>query len=260
MNIFQYNAAAWDKQVELGENKWTQPVSPQQISLARRGEFSLVLTPSLPVPRDWFPTAFEGVDLLGLASGGGQQMPILAALGANVTSFDASAKQLGQDQLVADREGLTIRTQQGDAADLTCFPDQSFDFIFHPCSNCFMPSLQPVWNEAYRVLRKGGTLISGFHNGFLFLFDRIKDENEGVLEVRHSLPYSDLEDLPPEELQQFRDRDEAIEFGHTLDQQIGGQIEAGFAITGFYEDRWSDEASTLNKHCSLFIATKAVKI
>ncbi len=259
MEIIEYNSKAWDAEVAGGENEWTQAVSSEEIEKARKGEFSIILTPNLPVPRDWFPDDFTGVDVLGLASGGGQQMPILAALGANVTSFDNSRKQLEQDQFVAERDGLKIKTEQGDAADLSRFADESFDLIWHPCSNCFMPELEPVWNEAFRVLRKGGTLLAGFHNGFLFIFDRIKDYEQGTLEVRHSLPYSDLEDLTEEERQAFIKNNEPLEFGHTLDQQIGGQIKVGFVITGFFEDYWSDEATALNKHCPTFIATKALK-
>ena len=259
-NIIEYNSKAWDKEVAGGESEWTQPVSSEEIEKARKGEFSIVLTPLKAVPRDWFPENFAGVDVLGLASGGGQQMPILAALGANVTSFDNSRKQLEQDEFVAARDNLEIKTEQGDAADLSRFADESFDFIWHPVSNCFMPELQPVWNEAARVLRKGGTLLAGFHNPVMYIIDRIKDYEEGILEIKHSLPYSDLTHLTGEELKRFTDKDEPLEFGHTLEQQIGGQITAGFAITGFFEDYWSDEATALNKYTSTFIATKAVKI
>lgn len=259
MEIIEYNSKAWDKEVSGGENPWTRPVSSAEIKKARNGEISIVLTPNLAVPRDWFPAELKGIDILGLASGGGQQMPILAASGARVTSFDNSAKQLEQDLLVANRDGLEITTEQGDAADLSRFADESFDLIWHPCSNCFMPDLEPVWREAFRVLRPGGSMLSGFHNGFMFIFDRMKDDNEGVLEVRHSLPYSDLRDLSEEERRRFIERQEPLEFGHTLDQQIGGQIKAGFHINGFFEDYWSDEATALNKHCPTFIATRAVK-
>ena len=260
MNIQKYNSVAWDKEVEGGNSEWTQPVNSKEIEKARNGEFSIILTPNIPVPRDWFPNDFKGLDILCLASGGGQQVPILSALGANVTSFDNSAKQLEQDEFVAKREGLDIKLEKGDAADLSRFEDESFDFIWHPCSNCFMPELQPVWNEAYRVLRKGGTMLAGFHNSFMFIFDRFKDEEEKILEVKYSLPYSDVEDLSKEELKIFTDKNEPLEYGHTLEQQIGGQIKAGFAITGFFEDYWSDEATTLNKYCPTFIATKAYKM
>lgn len=257
MDIVKYNSEAWDKEVESGENPWTLPVSREVIEEARNGRFSVLLTNNKPVPRDWFPVSFDGVDLLCLASGGGQQGPVFAAMGANVTVFDNSQGQLSKDAFVAEREGLKIRTEKGDAADLSRFEDGTFDLIFHPCSNCFMPDIEPVWNEAYRVLRTGGDLLSGFHNGFYFIFDQIKADRDGVLEVKNSLPYSDIDDLSEEDLAYFVKDGEPLEYGHTLDQQIGGQVRAGFAITGFYED--SDHGSAISKYCGVLAATRAHK-
>ncbi|HUF03333.1 MAG TPA: class I SAM-dependent methyltransferase [Aridibacter sp.] len=257
MDIVEYNSGAWDREVETGENIWTIPVGPEVIEEARNGRFKVLLTNNMAVPRDWFPESFEGVNLLCLASGGGQQGPVFAALGANVTVFDNSAAQLEKDRFVAEREGLEIRLEKGDAADLSRFEDDSFDLIFHPVSNCFMPDIQPVWHEAYRVLRMGGDLLAGFHNGFFYIFDQIKADSEGVLEVKNPLPYSDLHDLSEEDLKYFMKDGEPLEYGHTLDQQIGGQVRAGFAINGFYED--SDHGSPLSKFSPIFAATRAHK-
>ncbi len=41
---------------------------------------------------------------------------------------------------------------------------RSFDFIFHPFSNGYVDNVLPVWREAYRVLKPGGTMIAGFIN------------------------------------------------------------------------------------------------
>ncbi len=257
MNFREYNSRAWDAAVDSG-NMWSVPVSPEEIERARHGDWEIILTPLIATPRDWFGEV-RGKDILCLASGGGQQAPILAAAGANVTSFDNSARQLEQDKFVAEREGLEIRLEQGDAADLSRFADGSFDLIFHPCSNCFMEKLDPIWRECYRVLRPGGALLSGFNQPFIYIFDRYAEDNEGVLQVRHKLPYADISDLTEAELQDMFDKKEAIEWSHTLDEQIGGQLAAGFLIAGFYEDWWSDEARLLNKHAPTFISTKAVK-
>ena len=105
MDIRSYNRDAWNKEVAGGESRWTQPVSPEVIAKARQGEFSILLTENIPVPQRWFPP-LKGADVLGLASGGGQQGPVLAAAGANVTVFDNSPAQLKQDQFVAEREAL----------------------------------------------------------------------------------------------------------------------------------------------------------
>src|SRR5512140_2410658 len=149
MNILEHNRRAWDREVEQG-NPWTVPVGPGEIAAARKGDWNIVLTPTKPVPHAWLPE-LPGKRLLCLASGGGQQGPVLAAAGAHVTVLDNSPRQLDRDRMVADREGLDIKTVEGDMADLHMFADGSFDYIVHPVSNVFAPDVLAVWHEAYRV-------------------------------------------------------------------------------------------------------------
>jgi SAM-dependent methyltransferase len=260
MNVQKYNSAAWDKEVERGI-EWSIPVSSEMIEQARRGNWSVVLTPVIPVPRKWFGDDVKGKDILCLASGGGQQAPILAAAGANVTVFDNSAKQLEQDRMVAERDNLMLQIEKGDAADLSRFADESFDLIFNPCSNCFMPMLAPVWRECFRVLRRGGSLLVGFTKPEVFLFDGEAAEREGVLRVKFSLPYSDLHSVSPEERDAIIMSGRPFEFSHTLEEQIGGQIAAGFVVSGFYEDLWGgSEANVFNKYFPAFVAMKSDKL
>lgn len=255
MDVRVYNREAWDREVKRG-NKWTVPVSPDVIEAARRGRWEVLLTDTKPVPKAWFPN-LEGADVLCLASGGGQQAPILAAAGANVTVLDNSPRQLAQDRLVAERDSLTIRMVEGDMADLSLFSDASFDLVFHPVSNLFVPEVRPVWAEAFRVLRRGGSLLAGFLNPVVYIFDLELADRSGELRVRHALPYADVTSLSEEERKRQVDRGEPLEFGHTLDDQIGGQIEAGFVIAGFYEDRHRDDP--IAAHMPTFIATRAMK-
>jgi SAM-dependent methyltransferase len=257
MNIQEHNSRAWDKAVDEAD-EWTLPVSPDVIQRARNGDWSIVLTPEKAVPRDWFGE-IKGKNVLCLASGGGQQAPILAAAGAIVASFDTSAKQLEQDKLVAEREGLQIQLEQGDAADLSRFANEWFDLIVNPCSNLFMPELEPVWNECYRVLKPGGEMLVGIIKPVIYIFDRHEDENNGRLVVRHSLPYSDKDSLTEAEFAELIANGEPLEYSHTLEEQIGGQIGAGFHIIGFFEDSRPENESTLNKYMPTFIATRAKK-
>jgi SAM-dependent methyltransferase len=256
MNIEEYNSQAWDKAVEKGIS-WSVPVSSEAIEKARRYEWEIVLTPQKPVPREWFGD-IKGRDVLCLASGGGQQAPILAAAGARVTSFDNSARQLAQDRFVAERDSLEIRLEKGDAADLSRFPDDSFDLIFHPCSNCFIPRLEPVWRECFRVLRRGGRLLVGFTKPEAFIFDE-KSQDAGILRVRHALPYSDTESIGDEERAEVFRSGRPLEFSHTLEEQIGGQIAEGFVITGFYEDYWGNDERIIDKYMPAFVALKSEK-
>ena len=254
VNVLQFNKDAWNKQVDV-KNRWTIPVSPKVIKSAKSGKWQVVLTPCKPVPKNWFPR-MEGSDVLCLASGGGQQAPIFAAAGANVTSFDNSPKQLEQDQFVAKQEGLKIRTIEGNMANLSVLADESFDFIFNPVSNCFIPELKPVWNETFRVLRHGGTMIVGFVNPVEFCFDG-ELAKKGIYHIKHSLPYSDLTSITEEERIRLYGIDEPIEFGHTLEEQVGGQLEAGFHLIGFFEDYWAEEK--IKDYMPSFMAARSLK-
>src|SRR5215210_514562 len=238
MDIRSYNRAAWNREVEGGKNPWSQPVDSETIAKARNGEFNVVLTENIPVPQKWFPP-LKGADVLCLASGGGQQGPILAAVGAQVTVFDNSSAQLKQDQLVAQREALSIVTVEGDAADLSMLADESFHLVFNPCSTVFMPDVRAVWKEAYRVLRHGGILMTGSMNPVHYIFDLYRAD-EGILEVAHSIPYSDLTSLSKEYLDELIEKGLPVEFGHSLTDLLGGQCDAGFVITDLYEDYMLD--------------------
>src|SRR5918995_899854 len=255
MDVRAYNREAWDREVERG-NEWTVPVGEEVIETAQRGRWEVVLTNTKPVPKEWFPD-LEGADVLCLASGGGQQAPIFAAAGANVTVLDNSPKQLAQDRFVSERESLDIKTVQGDMRDLSAFADESFDLVFHPVSNLFVPEVRPVWNEAYRVLRKGGVLLAGFLNPVVYIFDLELADRTGEVRVRYSLPYSDATSRTEEELGRQMERREPLEFSHTLEEQIGGQIEAGFLISGFYEDHHRDDP--IAAFMPTFVATRAIK-
>ena len=249
-----HNRAAWDREVESG-NEWTQPVGPEVIARARGGDWSVVLIGYQPVPRDWFPADLAGVPLLGLASGGGQQGPVLAAAGARVTVFDNSPRQLARDEEVAAREGLTIATVLGDMRDLSAFPDASFEVVFHPVSNLFCPDLAPVWRECFRVLRPGGLLLAGFTNPDLYIFDSESLDAREELVVRHRIPFSTL-DLPAADRQRAYG-DGPIEYSHTLTTQLGGQLAAGFVLTHLTEAPHHADATA--RYMPGYFATRAVR-
>ena len=248
-----HNRAAWDREVESG-NEWTRPVGSDVIARARDGDWSVVLIGYQPVPRDWFPAELAGAAVLCLASGGGQQGPVLAAAGAAVTVFDNSPRQLGRDEEVAAREGLAVRTVLGDMRDLGAFPGASFDVVFNPVSNVFCPELAPVWRESFRVLRPGGVLLAGFMNPDIYIFDEAALERDELV-VRHRLPFSSL-DLPEAERQRYYG-DGPVEFSHSLTEQIGGQLAAGFTLTHLVEA--PHHADPTGRYMPGYLATRAVK-
>lgn len=253
MNYIKDNEQIWDKRSD-NNDEWSIPVSSEMVNDARNGKWEIVLTPAKKVPRDWFPEDMHGKKVLCLASGGGQQGPILAGAGADVTVFDNSTKQLEKDIYVADRDGLIIKTVQGNMQDLSVFADETFDIIVHPWSNGFVDDILPVWKECARVLKKGGTLLAGFGQPLEYIFDPEKME-QGQLEVKYSIPYADVDHLDNPAIKRIAEEDGYI-WAHTLEDQIQGQIAAGFVIAGFYEDRGG---TMLDSFIQGSIATKAIK-
>ena len=248
------NENAWDKRAANGD-RWSTVVSAEEVAKARTGDWHIIVTPEKPVPRSWFPENLAGKKVLCLASGGGQQGPILAAAGADVTVFDNSTGQLEKDQYAAKRDNLEIKTVQGNMQDLSVFADASFDLIVHPWSNNYIDDILPVWRECARVLKTGGILISGFGSPLEYIFDLEKFE-QGKLELKYSIPYADIDHLDDPKVREIT-QVEGYSWGHPIEEQIQGQISAGFVIAGFYEDRgcWM-----FDNYINTSMATKAVKL
>lgn len=255
MDIVAHNRQAWTKEVIQG-NKWTVPVAPEQIEEVKKGNYRLLLTPTRPVPEEWIGD-IAGKRVLCLAAGGGQQGPIFSALGAVTAVLDICPEQLERDENVAKRDGLNIMLEEGDMRDLSRFSDEAFDMVFNPVSNCFIDDIDAVWRECFRVLKKGGTLLAGFCNPLLYIFD-FDEWAKGNLILAHTIPYSDIGQLSEEVLRQRIADMDTLDFGHSIESQIGGQIKAGFLISGFYEDNGGGD-SLLDPFINTFMATRAVK-
>ena len=248
MDYQDLNAATIDRWVEEGW-EWGKPISHEVYVRALEGEWDVLLTPTRPVPHDWFGD-LRGKKVLGLASGGGQQMPIFAALGADCTVLDYSERQLESERLVAEREGYAIRIVRADMTKPLPFADESFDLIFHPVSNCYIREVMPVWRECRRVLKPGGALLSGVD----LVINYIVDENER--EIVNHLPFDPLSD--EEQRAQLEADGAGMEFSHTLEEQINGQLEAGFTLLSLYEDT-NSQGRLRALNIPSFLAMRAVR-
>jgi len=243
------NEKTINKWIEEGW-EWGKPISHELYQDALNGKWNVLLTPTVYVPHSWFPP-LKNINLLGLASGGGQQMPIFSALGAKCTVLDYSSKQLESEQMVANREGYHINIIKADMTKPLPFLDESFDFIFHPVSNSYIKDVKPVFKECYRILKKGGILVSGLDNGINYLFD---DEHESM--IIQKLPFDPTKDknLYDKSIK----NDWGIQFSHTLEEQLGGQLEAGFILTHLYEDT-NGTGFLHDMNVKTFLATRVIK-
>lgn len=226
MDYSEINAQTIDRWIRDGW-EWGVPITHQAYLDALAGNWDVVLTPTKPVPKAWFGD-LKGKRVLGLASGGGQQMPIFAALGAVCTVLDYSPAQLESERMVSQREGYDIRIIRADMTKPLPFDGNAFDLIFHPVSNCYVREVRPIFRECFRVLKPGGALLGGYDMGINFLVDE-KEER-----IVNSLPFDPITD--PALMAQLQKNDDGVQFSHTLEDQVGGQLAAGFQITDLYED------------------------
>ena len=247
-NYTKLNSEFIDKWANEGW-EWGQPIDHETFEKAKNNDWSVVLTPTKPVPKEWF-CEMKGAKVLGLASGGGQQMPIFSALGAECTVLDYSEKQLQSEKEVAKRESYEINLVKADMTKPLPFEDEAFDLIFHPVSNCYIEDVVHVWKECYRILKKGGILLAGLDNGINFIFD---DEEEKLM---NKLPFNPLKDK--ELYEKSLKNDWGIQFSHTIEQQIGGQLQAGFILTDIFEDI-NGQGRLHDFNVPTFYATRAVK-
>lgn len=248
MDYQDINAATIDRWVEEGW-EWGRPIDHESYVRALRGDWDVLLTPTKPVPHAWFGP-LKGKKILGLASGGGQQMPIFSALGAVCTVFDYSERQLASERMVAEREGYRIEIVRGDMTKPLPFADGSFDLIFHPVANCYVKDVKSIWRECRRVLKPGGLLLSGVDLNINYIVD--EDERDIV----NTLPFDPLKNEA--QRRQLEAADAGMQFSHSLEEQIGGQLEAGFRLLGLYED--TNGTGRLHEmHIPTFLAMRSVR-
>ncbi len=227
---------------------WGVPISHEQFVEAKRGRWRVFLTPTKPVPAEWFPH-LRGKKVLGLASGGGQQMPIFAAAGAICTVLDYSDRQLDTERNVAERDGYDIRIVKADMTEPLPFDSGEFDLVFNPVSLVYVRKIEPIFVEVARVLKKGGTFLCGLDNGVNFV------TNDDIT-IENTFPFDPLENR--EQFDALAREDCGVQFSHDLGESIGGQLRAGFELLDIYDDI-NDEGRLAELKIPAFYATRAIK-
>ena len=248
MNYQDLNAQTIDRWIEEGW-EWGIPIGHEIYAAAKNGTWDVLLTPTKYVPHDWFGE-LKGKKILGLASGGGQQMPIFAALGAACTVLDYSEKQLASEAMVANREGYDIRIIRADMTKPLPFENEEFDLIFHPVSNCYVVEVKPIFRECYRILKPGGILLCGLGNEVNYLV------NDDETMIVNSMPFNPL--VNEQQRKQLEEDDCGMQFSHTVEEQLGGQLEAGLVLTHLYGDT-NGEGRLHEMGVETYLATRAVR-
>lgn len=219
--IARYNRARWKALVEA-DALFTRPHLNLDADSARQR-----------VDPDGILGDVEGLDVLCLASGGGQQSVAFALLGANVTVFDLSEEQLERDALAAAHYNVEIKIVQGDMRNLSCFEESSFDIVYHAYSLNFVTDAEEVFRQVARVMRKGGFYRFNCANPFIMGTHQEDWNGDGYVLKEPYLSKAPITSADPDWVY---NQDEnapvrkSIEYRHTLSELINGLINSGFVI------------------------------
>ena len=166
--------------------------------------------------------------------------------------LDYFEQQLESERMAAERKEYDIRILRADMAQKIPLANENFGLIFHPVSNCYIEDVCYVWRECFRLLRPGGIPLAGMDNGIHFLFE---DE---PLVVKNKLPFNPFTASEADYRRMVKNH-EGIQFFHTLEEQIAGQLHAGFRLMDLYEGRDRPGGEAIGEYAPQYITTHAVK-
>lgn len=187
-------------------------------------------------------------DILELGCGGGQWVVRLARQGARCTGQDISDGQIDYAREFAGRAEIVAPGQatfrQGNAEDLSAWPDESFDIVFSNFGAVGFVNIEQCFKEVGRVLKKGGLFAYSWLSPF---FDCLADDGDNQLEVVRS--YFDRSPMVSESSWPDGSHTFYVQFHHTFgdwQQAIKG---AGLLLTDIIElepqrARWRESTWT----------------
>lgn len=254
IDICETNRRAWNNEARKG-NFWTLAVSEEEILKAREGNPGIRVTPFRNVPQDWI-LGLRGKRVLCACGGGGQQTPLLSAYGCLITALDISDAQTESDRLTLRKYGLEADLVRANVLEMP-FSDHCFDAVIMPQAMNFIDDIARLYREISRVLVPGGTFIFGVANPVLYIFDEKVQTRR--LKVKYTLPFSHEKALSEQQLKARLERNDTLEFSHTLDSILGGLISAGFNMDGFFTDCAGSEP-TDSFICDCHLAVRAVLV
>ena len=228
-----------DHLVEQDVN-WSACATKEQLKKARDCQVELPFGAGKIIQPEWLGD-LRGKWVLCLAGAGGLQAPLMACAGADVTVLDLSQKMLDKDREIAARENLAIRIEHGNMCDLSRFEDGSFELVLNPPSLFYVPDVMPVFREVYRVLKTGGSFIMISTNPIAYVCDH--DAELGCYKAVNRMPYRSTD---------HADQCDWVEYGHTMETYISGQLQCGFVLMGYMESQLEDITE-------LYFMTRAVK-
>jgi ubiquinone/menaquinone biosynthesis C-methylase UbiE len=228
MNYKQANRRAWSYLARNGCDS-SQPYGPREFANAFHWLDD----------KSWINWA-RVKSVLCLACGGGQQAPLFASLGCQVTVADMSPEQLRIDREVAEKYGLSIECVEADMLDLSRLRGRNFDLVYQAVSTCYVPDVRRLYREVFSVLCAWGQYrVEHWNPTHLQLSDSFAWDGEAYRVVQ---PQTTSGPLPwvVQSGENGNAKVSCLHYLHPLHDLIGGLCDSGFAILRFAESGESD--------------------
>lgn len=236
----EHNRRAWDKMVR-DKQRFTRP-APDESFADPLGKVDAI---------GWLGGDISCRKLLCLGAGGGKHAALYAAAGADVTVVDISAGQLELDRQVAAERKLSLTTVEASMDHMPMFATGEFEIVIHPVSSCYVPRIEPVYQEVARVTQPGGLYISQHKTPASLQAD------VGTSALGYALlePYYRDGPLPPVIGSPHREEG-TLEFLHRWEELLGLMCRAGFVIEDLVEPLHAKKDAEVNSfaHRSQYVA------
>ena len=219
----EVNRAGWKQLVEHG-CEWTRPYGPEEFSEARE----------ILAPDGWIPWE-EISSVLCLGGGGGQQGPLFASLGYQVTVLDISPDQLKKDREVSDKYGLNVETIESDMLDLSRLYGRGFDLVYQPVSAVYVPDVRKMYREITKVIRPRAYYYLKHWNPIYIQIPEFDEWDGQAYRIIH--PQRSGKPIPQTtwRLEEKEVPIITLQYIHSLHDLIGGICDVGFVIKKFAE-------------------------
>jgi len=207
----------------------------------------------------------KGKVTLDVGCGEGYNTRIFARLGAKMTGIDISPKLIAHARDAEKKEPLGIRYEVTSFADLSIYPDASFDLILSTMALMDGADFDGAVREIYRVLRWGGDFyFSITHPCFMtpgFGWTAFQDDPNVKLTVSEYFSKKQwIETWRFSQLPQPQDVPEFVvpNFGRTLSDYINPLLNSGFRLKQIDEPRPSAELCRQNPFLTKWRKTAAI--
>lgn len=165
----------------------------------------------------------RGKKVVEIGCGGAQCGIAMAKKGAIVTGIDQSEEQLKFAKNLADKNKTKIQFIKGSFQDLKKLKSNTYDIAFSAFAFQYSPNLLKLFNQIYRILKKGGIFVYSLDHPFFSII------NPKTLKIKKS--YFETGKY----IEKMEKGADFVGYNHTISELFNPLVETGFFVEKIIE-------------------------